>query len=131
MNAVEQEPARETEMLEKLQQKLKELAAMARPTIDPTQFNDPLAEQVEWMPMKAGGTNFRTRRLAPGLGNRMEFRAAAGAKLFCLLFLFVGLGVLAGAVVMAVKGTEGVLPVILLGLLGLVFAASAGACCTS
>ena len=37
-----------------------------------------------------------------------------------------GVGVLVGAVVMAVKGTEGVLPVILLGLLGLVFAGIGG-----
>ncbi len=113
-------------MLEKLQQRLKELAAMAPPTIDPTQFNDALAEQVEWTPLKEGGANFRTHQLVPGLGNRMEFRATAGARLFCLLFLLVGLGVLAGAVVMAVKGSEGVLPVLVLTFLGLVFAGIGG-----
>jgi len=113
-------------MLEKLQQKLKELAAITRPTIDTAQFNDPLAEQIQWAPMKEGGANFRTHRLVSGLGNRVEFRATAGAKLFGLLFLFVGLAVLAVAVVVAVTGTQGVLPVILLGLLGLVFAGIGG-----
>ncbi|NLF67524.1 MAG: hypothetical protein GX575_00570 [Candidatus Anammoximicrobium sp.] len=116
-------------MFVKLQEKLKQLAATARPAIDLAQFNDPLAERVEWTPLKSGGASFRTHQLVAdesGLGDRLEFRATAGAKLFCGLFLTIGLGVLAGAAVVAVRGHEGPLPVILLGLLGLAFSGIGG-----
>lgn len=110
-------------MFENIKQKLRDLAAAGRPPFDPSQFHDPLAGTIEWTPTKSGGANFCTHKLQPVLDNRLEFHATAGAKLFCLLFLTVGLGGLVGAGVLATRGNEGVWPVIVLGLFGLFFAA--------
>jgi hypothetical protein len=76
-------------MFEKL---LKKLQAMGRPPVvfDPARFNDPLALQAEWSPLRNGGTNFRTHKLIPLHADRLEFQAATGAKLFCVFFALVG-----------------------------------------
>lgn len=77
-------------MLEKL---LKKLQAMGQPPVvfDPARFNDPLALQTEWSPLRRGGTSFRTHTLNLLHADRMEFQAATGAKLFCMFFALVGI----------------------------------------
>ncbi len=79
-------------MFEKLKQKLRMLTAVPAP-FDPSRFGDPLASQIDWTPAKRGGTNFRMHKLISVGPNRVEFRASIGAKLFSLLFFFLGLGV--------------------------------------
>ncbi len=108
-------------MFEKLKQKLRMLTAVPAP-FDPSRFGDSLASQIDWTPAKRGGTNFRTHKLTTVGPNRIEFRASIGAKLFSLLFFFLGLGVSAALAVSWFKGDEapfepGLLVPLLLGLL--------------
>jgi hypothetical protein len=73
------------------------LARDQRAAIDPASFGDPLAEQVDWSPLSAGGANFRTHRLVPISDFRLEFRSTLGARLFALVFM--GFGLLAPVIV--------------------------------
>lgn len=82
-------------MFEKLLEKMKSMAG-ARASFDPSSFDDPVAMQTAWTPAKSGGANFQTHKLVVVNSDRLEFRASIGAKLFYLVFLIVGLGVLAG-----------------------------------
>ena len=80
-------------MLTKLIKKIEQLSARNRDTnVDPSQFDDPLAEKTAWLPLKPGGTNICTRGLVDVGAHRLEFRTTAGARLFYLAFLFMGLG---------------------------------------
>lgn len=65
-----------------------------RESFDPASLNDPLALQTSWTPAKRGGANFRTHILVIIDSYRLEFKASIGAKLFYLVFLFVGAGIL-------------------------------------
>lgn len=76
-------------MLEELVKRLKAMGSPP-PVFDPGRFGDPVALQAEWSPLRGGGTNFRTHRLLNLHADRLEFRAAAGAKLFCGFFALVG-----------------------------------------
>ena len=55
--------------------------------------DDPVAQKTGWSPEKAGGANFRIHRLESLGATRMEFRMTLGAKLFCWLFIGMGVGV--------------------------------------
>ena len=90
-----QDVRREESMFKKLLQKLQSLASH-HSTFDPSLLDDPIAMQTDWSPLKGGGANFRTRKLVEASFNRLEFRATVGAKLFCLVFLLLGVGVLIG-----------------------------------
>ena len=80
-------------MLKKLLAKIKSLSKSREP-LDPSTFNDPVAETTDWMPLKGGGASFCTRRLTEAGAQRLEFKAVLGAKAFYLVFLFTGIGVL-------------------------------------
>lgn len=58
---------------------------------DPSVLDDPFAMQIDWTPLKRGGTNLRTHQLEKMNADRMEFRVALGAKIFCGSFIFIGL----------------------------------------
>ena len=58
---------------------------------DVSRFNDPLAEVVEWVPLKRGGSNFHTHKMVEVDAHRMEFRPTIGAKLFAGIFIAVGI----------------------------------------
>ncbi len=60
------------------------------PPVDPARFGDPLAQAIEWKPLRKGGTNFRTHKLIQISPDRIEFVATLGAKLFALLFVLMG-----------------------------------------
>jgi hypothetical protein len=75
-------------------EKLRRLAE-SRPVFDPSVFSDPVAEKADWTPLKPGGTNFATHRLLRA-GSRLEFKISPGARIFSLVFLLAGLGLLAG-----------------------------------
>lgn len=77
-------------MFKKLIEKLQSFAT-DRKTFDPARFNDPIALQIQWTPAKSGGTNFRTHKLVEVDINRVEFKASVAAKLFCSIFMFVGI----------------------------------------
>lgn len=80
-------------MFKKLIEKLQSLAT-ERKSFDPSRFNDPIAMQTQWTPAKRGGTNFRTHKLVEVDINRLEFKASVGAKIYCSIFLFVGIAIM-------------------------------------
>lgn len=82
-------------MFKKIIEKLQGLSRGGS-AIDPTRFNDPLAEQVDWSPAKGGGASFRTHKLVMVNPGRLEFQVTTGAKLFYLIFIVVGLGIVTG-----------------------------------
>ena len=61
---------------------------------DPSLLDDPVATQTDWTPAKGGGASFRTHKLVEVNSFRLEFRAAMGLKVFSLIFLLVGVGVM-------------------------------------
>jgi hypothetical protein len=103
------------------------LAGMAPLPLDLARFQDPLAATTDWKPLVSGGASFGTHRLKePGL-HRREMRPTRGALAFYLLFLVVGLGVMAASLAVFVSGgREALPPVLFLLLFGLVFAAIGG-----
>jgi len=114
---------RREELKKRLLEKLRRLAE-SRTVFDPRVFSDPLAEKTDWSPLKPGGANFATHRLLRE-GDRLEFKISPGARIFSLVFLLVGLGLLAGFAVPLVQRR----PLVfreqdLGGLVGLVFAAA-------
>ena len=111
-------------MFGKLIEKLKDLAK--RPQVDPSQFDDPVALQTQWTPLKPGGTNFKTHTLVPAYGQRLEFRMAMAARIFCAVFFIPGVGILIGGIVLAVKGTEGIWPLLFMCAFGTVFGSVGG-----
>jgi hypothetical protein len=81
-------------MFKKLAEKLKELAGNRVP-VNPSQFDDPVAEKTEWNPKKGGGANFCTHRLAETGAMCVEFQPTVMARIFYGLFFVLGLGMLA------------------------------------
>ncbi len=84
-------------MLKKLVEKLKKLSK--REPLDTSRFGDPLAQQIDWSPLKGGGTNFKTHTLKKVHAQRMEFRCSIGMLLFGGIFFLIGVGVLTGCVI--------------------------------
>jgi hypothetical protein len=94
-------------MLKELLEKIKTLSRTQAP-FDFSRFNDPIAEKTQWSPAKGGGANFKTHKLVKVDYSRIEFRSSVGAKLFYLIFLLVGLGVMIGVSVSKISdGTFG------------------------
>lgn len=61
---------------------------------DPARFNDPVAIQTSWRPVKGGGSNFRTYKLVKVNPDRVEFRTTIGAVIFSLIFALPGMALL-------------------------------------
>jgi hypothetical protein len=80
-------------MLKKLSRYVQKLVRTKK-AVDPSMFGDPIAETTQWSPAKRGGANFCTHKLVEIATHRMEFRASLGAKLFCLFFFLVGVGII-------------------------------------
>jgi hypothetical protein len=76
-------------MLRKLLEALKNLVPPPE-VFDPSQFNDPLATQVEWTPTHPRGSSFHTHKLVQLHSDRVEFQPARGLKLFLGIFIFAG-----------------------------------------
>jgi hypothetical protein len=83
-------------MLKKL---LRDLAKRIREAVpfDPKQYDDPIAAQTKWTPARRGGSSFCTRKLIQKSFHRYKFRPAIGAIIFYLIFLIIGLGLLAAS----------------------------------
>ena len=99
-----------------------------RESFDPLDFNDPIALEIPWAPLKGGGSNFCTHKLIAINQQRMEFRSTLGAKLFYLIFLAVGVIALIGfsAVMFSSKESFTFSKVIIPLFIGSVFTAVGG-----
>ncbi|MFO8067108.1 MAG: hypothetical protein R6U11_05970 [Bacteroidales bacterium] len=107
-------------MLKKLKTLIKTVGSIE--PFDATRFNDPLAESIEWIPQKRGGSNFHTHKMVAVDSHRLEFRPTLGAKLFSGLFITVGVGfpilfLTAGSDSPDMESVWGVLGILLFGAL--------------
>ncbi len=82
-------------MLKKLMEKLQSWAAANKIKFDPSGIGDPVAMLTEWTPAKSGGANFRTHKIVSADPNRLEFKSSMGAKAFFLIFIIMGITVMA------------------------------------
>lgn len=89
-------------MFKKLSEAIKKMSREI-PAFDATKFNDPLANRIEWKPLKRGGANFKTYQLVQVDYHRIEFKASMMAKIFYFIFLGVGLGIMTiyGGIILA------------------------------
>lgn len=110
--------------------KIKVILKNSRQTVpfDPSKFNDSLAMQTEWNPLKGGGSSFQTHKLVQVDYSRLEFKSTIGAKIFSLLFLLVGVGVPLFIGIQSYEGTGSFFrsEMIYLTLFGLIFLAAGG-----
>ena len=99
-----------------------------RDSFFPSQFNDPLALEVDWTPARSGGANFQTRKLVKVDPNRIVFRSTITALVFSLIFLLLGSGMLIAFAVQILKTNEFSFEMETIGLLfaGCVFALAGG-----
>ncbi len=69
-------------------------------------FNDEFSHQVDWTPLRPGGSNFGTHYLvSPESGGRtMMFKATKGGLIFGLVFLLIGLAILGIMIWQIVRG---------------------------
>jgi len=67
----------------------------------PTHLQDALADRIEWAPLVKGGTNFRTRRLAPIGSHRLEYRALRSSVMLSTLFITIGVAAVSAPVLSA------------------------------
>lgn len=63
---------------------------LQRPQIDPSIFQDPVAEKTSWLPLASGGSNFKSAGLQKTSEQRMEFRSSLMAKFTALVFVVMG-----------------------------------------
>jgi len=77
-------------MLKKLIEKLQSIERELNQP-DTSKFNDLLATQIQWSPIKKGGANFSTHKLTETDMNRSEFKASLGAKIFYSIFTIMGI----------------------------------------
>ncbi|MEM7548447.1 MAG: hypothetical protein AAF363_02150 [Bacteroidota bacterium] len=80
---------------------LRKLFGEPKAALDPSVFNDPVAEQIPWTPLKRGGTSFQTKKLnviSSGASGRAEFVITGGYKAFCFLFILFGMFIAAGVI---------------------------------
>ena len=68
-------------MLKKIVEALKTLGNQ-QTAFDPSGFNNPVAMQTEWKPLKGGGSNFKTHKLVEVSYHRLEFQATIFARIF-------------------------------------------------
>ena len=74
---------------------MEDMAEMARQELQSRaeSFDDPIATQTDWSPLKRDGFNFCKHRLKKKDFHQMVFRPTVGYRLFCGIFLAVGVGV--------------------------------------
>jgi hypothetical protein len=66
-------------------------------------FNDPKALEVEWIPLKRGGANFKTNSLIKESPTRYKYQLSKGSLAFFGLFLAIGLVVMLVGLVLMFK----------------------------
>lgn len=89
------DPAKRDEILKKMIQQPDPFAD-SRNNFDPSRLGDPVAVQTAWTPAKGGGASFRTHNSVKMDTNRLEFRPSMGARIFYMVFFFMGAGIAVG-----------------------------------
>ena len=104
---------------EKLTQKIGEIGDSIKDAIkaqsvplDLTKFNNPIAEQTEWGPLKPGGSNFRTHEFSKKSG-MAYFKATKGNLMFSGAFMLLGIIAPVLMMVSAIKNEGSSNPVLL------------------
>ena len=90
----------------KLFDKLADLVSDADPPeLDPTKFNDPLAERIDWTPIQRSGANYRSHKLATDAGpDCIEFTVTPFPRLVILAIRTLGACFLVTAAYMLIQG---------------------------
>ncbi|MBL4658927.1 MAG: hypothetical protein JKY19_01110 [Alcanivoracaceae bacterium] len=110
-------------MFEKFKEKIKELSAKNSIDVDSSQFNDPVATNTQWQPMKAGGANFKTNILISVSPSVYRYQLSTGAWLFLGVFAVFGIGAILIGLNM-LSGDEAIVGLFLI-LFGSIFVAAA------
>lgn len=72
--------------------------------VDLSQFNDdPVALKTQWVPLKGGGSSFKTHKLVNENPNRVSFKAGIGSIIFGMVFTLIGVAVPAVIIVTSLK----------------------------
>lgn len=79
------------EKIKALAEEAKRRSRQSAQFFDAEVFNHPLANQTEWHPMAAGGSNFKTHRLDTLQPDKLIFKCTKGAYFFGGAFVFFGL----------------------------------------
>lgn len=77
-------------------------------------------DDIDWMPLKKGGSNFKTHHLVQVSPSRLEVRPSIQMMLFCALFMVLGGGVGSVFVVAGIRDGD-LMNAVIPGLIGLVF----------
>ncbi|MEA1910514.1 MAG: hypothetical protein U9N32_02435 [Spirochaetota bacterium] len=78
-----------TEKIGEIGDSIKDAIKTQSTPLDLSKFNNPIAEQTEWTPLKPGGSNFRTHEFSKKTG-MAYFKATKGNLLFSGAFMFLG-----------------------------------------
>lgn len=82
-------------MFDKLKDVMHQATDMAKAMkFDPSKFNDPVAEQIDWRTISRSSTNFKTHKLVTDGVNRAEFKPSLNVIFFSLIFIGVAVGFL-------------------------------------
>ncbi|MDX1629765.1 MAG: hypothetical protein R3345_13755 [Fulvivirga sp.] len=86
-------------MFDKIKDKIEQYAqeVLARQQATAKQFDDPIAENTGWTPIKPGGSNFKSQELKLTPQNQLKVVKSKAGKAFYLIFAVVGLGVMIAA----------------------------------
>jgi hypothetical protein len=77
--------------MQRLQEKIENLASSGLKKLEPSQFNHPLAEETQWTSLSTSASNFRTHKLVTVHSDRLEFKSTGGNLAFSLIFLLFGI----------------------------------------
>ena len=104
-------------MFEKLKEKYAELlkAQMEKYKIDTSQFNDPIADETSWAPLKPGGANFKSHSLEKVSSSLMQYKLSTGGKIFLGLFAVIGLTAMIIGLILLLNGKGFSLFIVLFG----------------
>lgn len=108
-------------MKDRLKEKMREFRN--EKIIDTSQFNDPMAQDIEWSPVAAGGTNICTHKLKRITPTRYEFKATISGLFFSWLFVIVGVVIFIVGIkeIIFKDEIESTFKLILLPIMGLIF----------
>lgn len=77
-------------MFDNFKEHIEKLQRQSALPVDMEKFDDPMAEKIDWHPMKPGGANFKTHVLKKKSSSQYKYGASVGAILFSGLFMTVG-----------------------------------------
>jgi len=75
---------------DKIADSISEAFKSGRNHFDPAGFQDPIATKTDWNPLKRGGSNFCSHRLAIIDANQADFKATKGTFIFGGIFMVMG-----------------------------------------